>query len=406
MWIDEARALVLALSCALFSGCSCAEGPSEGNGETGSPPGNGDSSGDSDPQGDTSAPASYDCELIGQDEDGIITFYEENPTYNDPVDHSGGWAESSPEEQGLDSALLNQAADELENRPYVNSLQIFRHGSLVLERYYHGSEIEDSNNVHSSSKSIIATLVGLALEQGHIQSLDQELHTFLPVYFKDIDDPSKRDITLRHLLTMSAGFQWEEDYSEYQIQQEEDWLKAILDLPLAHEPGEAFNYCTGQSHLMSAVLTQATGMSTCEFAHQNLFLPLGIVAEHWGRDPQGYFSGGCNVYLTPRELAKFGLLALNQGRWGDTQVVPAEWMAESTERHIGAGGNWYYGYYWWLVTLGGYDLRIAWGYGGQLIYVVNDLDLVVVVTTNTRDYLPDYDGAYLLVEYILPAVLD
>ena len=181
-----------------------------------------------------------------------------------------------------------------------------------------------------------------------------------------------------------------EDVTEYQIESEADWVGAILARPMTDTPGEVFNYSTGLTHVLSAVLTAATGMSVCEFAHRHLFGPMGITAEHWGRDPQGIYAGGYNLYLTPREMAAFGQLYLQQGRWQGVELVPAAWVETSLQTQQTDDAVYSYGYLWWLRQLAGHDVAIAWGWGGQLLYVIPDLEIVVAITTNTAD---DHAGA-------------
>ncbi|MGH9886982.1 MAG: serine hydrolase domain-containing protein, partial [bacterium] len=156
-----------------------------------------------------------------------------------------------------------------------------------------------------------------------------------------------------------------------------DWIRSILELPNVETPGSTFNYSTGDAHLSSGVLTSAVQSTACEFIHKNLLVPLGVVAEHWGRDPQGYFSGGYNLYLTPRELAKFGLLYLHGGSWRGTQLVPAAWVEASMTDQVDAGDPYSYGYDFWLRDLAGHHVAMAWGFGGQMIYIIKDLDMVV-----------------------------
>jgi len=353
---------------------------------------------------DSSIPIEVDCEAIWQRPGQADSFYEDNPTYVDPADDSADWAFSSPDAQGMNAATLSAAASDLASRAYTYSFLVIRHDAIVLEQYFNGSDARDSNNVHSASKSILSAVAGIAIDQGYIDSVDQPIAELLPSQFAGITDSDKRAITVRHLLTMTAGFAWTEDQTEYQIEGEDDWVQAILDLPLSDTPGDSFNYSTGQAHLVSAVITEATGTSLCEYAHAHLFGPLGITAEHWGRDPQGYFSGGYNLYLTPRELAKFGLLALHEGNWRGVRVVPQAWVEASVQSSVDTGGGWGYGYFWWLANLGGHDVQVAWGWGGQLVYVIPDLDVVAVITTNTADYSVDFDGSYVVEDYIIPSV--
>ncbi len=353
---------------------------------------------------DDDSTQNVDCEILWEVPGGGGTFYEQNPTYDDPLDDTGWWTFSDPADQGMDGELLAQAAAELEGRPIFWSFLVLRHGAIVAEHYFNGAEPGHSNNVHSASKSLIGVLTGVAIDQGHLSGIDQPVAELLPEHFTAINDPVKESITVGHLLTMTAGLEWTEDSSEYEIEDEPDWVQAIIDLPMTSAPGEVFNYSTGQSHLLGAALTEATGQSTCQYAHDVLLGPMGIAAEHWGRDPQGYFSGGCNVYLTPRELAKIGLLVGDGGQWEGGQLVPSGWVDDAVTAQADAGYGYSYGYLFWLTPIRGHDVAIAWGWGGQLAYVVRDLDLVVVFTTNTRDYAPDYDGYDILYDYVIPAV--
>jgi CubicO group peptidase (beta-lactamase class C family) len=352
---------------------------------------------------DAGSSTSVDCEAIWQRPGHGTTFYENNPTYVDPIDDSASWTFSTPEEQGMTSAPLAAAASTLSALPYLSSFLVLRHDAVVYEEYFNGSKVDDSNNVHSASKSILAAVAGIAVGKGHIAKGDA-LSDLLPGYFDTIGDPAKRAISVENLLTMTAGFAWEEDTSESELEGEADWVQAILELPLSDAPGSTFNYSTSQSHLLSAVISEASGTSLCDYAHTNLLGPLGITAEHWGRDPQGYFSGGYNLYLTPRELAKFGLLFLHKGRWNGQELVPESWVADSVLWQQDTGDGWGYGYQWWLTQMAGHDVQVAWGFGGQLVYVIPSLDLVAVMTTNTKDFSIDFDGAAIVEDYVIQAV--
>jgi CubicO group peptidase (beta-lactamase class C family) len=353
--------------------------------------------------GSDGATAVFDCGSI-QGPLSTARFYEDNPTYIDPVDDSASWTTSTPEAQGVDSSRLERASTALANLPYTSSFLVIRGGALVFERYYHGSARDQSNNVHSASKSIWGAAIGIAIEQGRIPSVDATIASILPSRYVAEMSPESRTIRVRDLLTMTSGSQWQEDTTEAQVQQRPDWVAAILGLPRAARPGTLFNYSTGDTHLSSAVLTSATQTTACEFIHQNLLAPLGIVAEHWGRDPQGYFSGGYNLYMTPRELAKFGLLYLHDGRWNGTQLVPSDWVEESMTNQVDADAPYSYGYDFWLRDIAGHHVAMAWGSGGQMIYIIKDLDLVVVMTTNTRDFAQDsFDGLSIIEDHVLPA---
>jgi len=360
-----------------------------------------DASGAPAPDGAT---AKFDCGAI-QGRLSTNRFYEDNATYSDPVDDSASWTMSAPEAQGLDSTLLEQAAAELGDLPFTSSFLVVRHGALVFERYYHGSARNQSNNVHSASKSIWGAAIGIAIDQGLIPGVDTPIASLLPARYVAAMTAQARPMKVRDLVTMTSGFQWSEDTTEDRIQQSPDWIAAILGLPVTTTPGTRFNYSTANTHLSSAVLSSVIPTTACEFIHRQLLAPMGIVAEHWGRDPQGYFSGGYNFYLTPRELAKFGQLYLHDGNWNGTQLVPAAWVSASTTKRVEADDPYSYGYNFWLRALAGHDVAVAWGFGGQMIYIVKDLDLVVVMTTNTRDFTQDsFDGASIMEDDVIPAV--
>lgn len=353
--------------------------------------------------GPDGAIAAFDCSMI-QGPQSTNRFYEDNPTYIDPVDDSASWRISSPEAQGMSSSRLEQASTALADLPYTWSFLVIRHDALVFERYYHGSAKNQSNNVHSASKSIWGAALGIAIDRARIPSADTTIASILPSRYVAVMSPETRTIKVRDLLTMTSGSRWDENTTETQIQQTPDWVAATLELPRAAAPGTMFNYSTGDTHLSSAVLTSATQTTACEFIHQYLLAPLGVVAEHWGRDPQGYFSGGYNFYVTPRELAKFGLLYLHNGQWNGRQLVPAAWVEASMTNQVDGGAPYGYGYDFWLRDIADHHVAMAWGFGGQMIYIIKDLDLVVVMTTNTREFTQDsFNGLSIIEDDVLPA---
>lgn len=330
------------------------------------------------------------------------SFYEDNPTYTTSSPDGGFWKTSTPEAEGLDASALNNAASQLKVIPSVLSFLVIRHGLLVKEQYFHGSAANHSNNIHSGSKSIISALVGLLLEHGFVQSLDETLGNLLPGI--NYSEPAKANIKLRDLLTMTAGFDWVEDQTEYDIENKPNWVQAIVDLPLATPPGDVFHYCTGQSHIVSAIITATTKMSTAAFADQYLFKPLGVTVEHWGHDPQCVNSGGYNVYMSPRALAKFAQLILKEGEFNGQPILPKAWVQESLTSKTNVRQGYDYGYYWWLTSMGGLQVKKLWGYGGQLAYVIPSADMVVVITNDTQGSFPEMDGDDIVADYVVPAI--
>jgi len=329
------------------------------------------------------------------------------------------WKTDPPEAKGMDPTILAKidryAADAF---PTLLSVLIVRHGSLVFEHYYQGCRAQDSANVKSVTKSIVSALAGIALREHSLTSLDQRLMEFFPQDFPAGGDPRKREITLRHLLTLRSGLLWMESSVESlpALFASDNWVRHGLSLPLVYTPGEVFAYSTLDAHLLSAVLTQVTGISTLAFANRSLFDPLGSKATTWASDPQGYSIGGSELSLTPRAMAKVGYLFLRRGRWEDTQLIPEEYVEDSSRTQVTPGSSVVvsdtYGYLWWVSTVGPYASFYAIGYGGQTIYVIPALD-VVLVTTARWDVPPDLGAGprtFLLAhdlaeQFVLPAVL-
>ncbi len=342
------------------------------------------------------------CNTIHVRKDNSNTFYEPNPTYdNIPSNAMNSWKTSSFKEANIDSILFLAGKNKLEQHPTLFSFLMIRNDKIIFEKYFHGSEKDHSNNIHSASKCVLSALTGIAIHKAFL-SLDQKAVDFFPNY--SIDNTSKKKISIRHLLNMTSGLDWQEDETEYVIEDKTNWTEAILNLPLAHAPGSTFNYSTGNTHLLSAILTEATQVSNCDFAYENLFSNLGITVEHWGKDRQGYFSGGYNFYITPRELARFGLLYLNEGRYQSQQIIPQDWVNVSLSKQEYVDDDYDYSYGWWITNILGHDVFKAWGYGGQYICLIPDFDLMIVSTANTNSTYDEFDMDQFMEQYVIPAV--
>jgi len=295
------------------------------------------------------------------------------------------------------SVLASIDATVAKHFPTLLSLLIERDGVLVCERSYQHGDLAAPANVKSVTKSIVSALVGIALREGDLLSLDQRVEEFFPQFFPAGGDQRKRAICLRHLLTMRSGLRWAEQSADSlpALFASPDWVQHALSLPLMHPPGEVFAYSTPDAHLLSAILTRATGVNTLAFANRSLFGPLGITATTWPSDPQGFPIGGSELSLTPREMAKVGSLYLRKGNWEGRQLMPAEYVEASTRTQVrpadGAFASATYGYLWWVTMVGPYASFYALGYGGQLICVIPALE-VVFVTTARLD-VPSEQGA-------------
>lgn len=293
------------------------------------------------------------------------------------------WEASVPEEQGVRSSELQKSVDNISTGyPDIYSLLIVKNGHLIYENYYKKGMPDRADLVHSVTKSFMSSLIGIAIDKGYIKSVDQKIIEFFPdSYTKDLE-PDAKEITLHHLLTMSSGYKWDDQSDDlWRLIYSPNWVKFILGSEQIKPPGFVFNYNTALSHLLSAILTQATQMSTQDFAEKFLFGPLGIKSKNWTTDPQGIYSGGFGLHLTPREMAKLGYLYLKNGNWNKKQIISEQWVKESTKSQI--KGYYDYGYQWWIIKTGGFPSYRAWGRRGQFIVVIPDLDSVIVVTSET-----------------------
>jgi CubicO group peptidase (beta-lactamase class C family) len=299
------------------------------------------------------------------------------------------WKISPPEKQGLDSDIFGNIGPYVkETFPNTWSLLIIRHGYIVYEEYYKGDK-EDLNPLMSAAKSVISILIGIALKEGYLKSVDQKMIDFLPeLASKDLDLQIKK-VTLRHLLTMSSGC----------VLTSLNPQMMKLAYSSTNEPGRDFNYNQTDPQILSMIITKVTKMKALNFGKKYLFKPLGIKNLRWD-EVYGYTMGSVGLQLTSRDMAKIGYLFLNNGSWDKKQVVTPEWVAESTSVQMGVQDEkWDYGYLWWVSERGGFHVYMVWGSGAKHIFVVPDLD-IVMVTTASRDE----DYAEIIEKFIVPAI--
>ena len=311
------------------------------------------------------------------------------------------WSTSSPEAQGMDSQRLAEMLKVIEQQQLgLHSLLIIRNGYLVSENYFGANQPDTRHQLYSVTKSFIATLIGIALDKGFIAGTDQRVVDFFPERTFDNLDQQKTALTLDDTLTMRTGLDWEEGDPAYRaLFTSSDWVKHVLDKPMIAAPGSQFNYCSGCSHLLSAIVHHTTEMNPRDFAEQYLFKPLGITNARWDTDAEGIPVGGWGLQLTPRNMAKLGYLYLRHGQWEGQQIVSSEWVANATRTHTATDGPLGYGYQWW--TYPSLEAYTALGRDGQTVFVVPELDLIVVTTAETYGH----DQIFQLIQqYILPAV--
>jgi CubicO group peptidase (beta-lactamase class C family) len=320
------------------------------------------------------------------------------------------WRTSTPEEQGVDSGLILQMLQEIQDQNIdIHSFLLVRNGYLVTETYFDPYTRDIKHPVHSVTKSVLSILTGIGMHEGYIESVDQKVLDFFPEIAKNVTDEWLLNLTIGHLLTMSAGYNTRTiPYTEVLATKDAgfDTVEHILTYnSILVEPGTAFYYDSGLPHLMSAIIQETTGMTTQEYAQEKLFGPLGISGISWQTDPRGIPLGCTGLTLSPLDMAKLGYLYLNHGVWNGEQIVPGEWVDESTSKHIETKGLMNaaeddgYGYFWWMDAYGGYS---AHGYGGQYIFVIPQKNLVAVFTSGLAD--PDFPTPRKLMEkYVLEA---
>ena len=302
---------------------------------------------------------------------------------------------------GLDSALLESARARLSGLEQARSLIVARHGETQAEWYFNGSTAGDRANLKSVSKSIISVLVGIAIAEGHLDGIDQPIAPFFESDLPANPDPRLQTITIEDLISMRAGLE-PTSFGNYGAWvSSRNWVRFALARPFEDEPGGRMLYSTGNTHLLSALLTRATGSDTWSYARTRLGDPLGIEIPRWQRDPQGVYFGGNDMLMRPRDVLRIGELYRNGGVWQNTQIVPAAWVEQSLVVRTHSPWNGHgYGYGWWTRDLAGRTAHFAWGYGGQYVFIVPDLELTIVATSDPEPRAGRGDYRSLLIESI------
>ncbi|HEX2254640.1 MAG TPA: serine hydrolase [Thermoanaerobaculia bacterium] len=345
------------------------------------------------------------------------------------VERPGGdWTMVSPESHGLDAALLAEGVRRIGAEPGTRTLLVVHRGELVVEETFRGGRTDRPHNVKSVSKSLLGAAVGVALEQGVFTGLDQPLAELLPDALPAGEEGRRKGaITLRHLLTQTPGLEPTsgEHYGAWVSSR--NWVRAALARPLLSPPGEDFRYSTGNTHLLSAALARAAGTTSRAFLEEHVAGPIGLDIADWARDPQGVHLGGNELSTTPRDLARFALLALGRGRWGERQVVPEDWMQASLGRQTETTPEWQerygdYGYLWWIPRTGTGSSEVqgrevpgreapsrevlAAGYAGQFVWLVPEADLAVILTSDHQAKGAAWDERVLATfrDHVLAAV--
>jgi CubicO group peptidase (beta-lactamase class C family) len=284
-------------------------------------------------------------------------------------------------------AELYLNAAELET---IYSLLVVKDGELIAEDYFNVGSVEQKALLQSVAKSFTSALVGIALDQGCLSGVDEKMIDYFPDFADRIDDPRKSQITIEDMLQMRSGYPNEEgDPALWEAVLSSDYVHLVADVPLTADPGREFQYSNLSTHWLGIILARACDTDLESFAQTQLFDPLNAEVGRWRKDVDGYNWAAGELHVTARDAAKFGMLYLDDGQWEGTQIVPADWVADSLQTYsegaygnIGDFRNLGYGYQWWSAQIGDHPVNFAWGHGGQLIVLVDDSDLAVVVTAD------------------------
>ncbi len=349
----------------------------------------------------------------------------------DPVAGIDSWQLATPESVGLSKAALCPIVKWLAESKddNVHAVLVVRHGRLVFEQYFTGGDEHLGRNVgsvtfgptvrhdeRSMTKSVVSLLMGIAIDRGWIKSVDAPVFSFFPEH-ASLATPAKNRITIRDLLTMSSGLEWHEEDVPYTSSQNSenlmaassDQLQYVLSQNVVAAPGQIWNYSSGSTELLGAILKKATGKGVDELAATLLFAPLGITDFTWYKNLDGRPHAAGGLRLRPRDLARIGQMILQRGSWNGTQVVPAAWIEQATSPHIMGEGLFFYGYQFWLGRSLANGHPVDWpsavGLGGQRLFVLPSLDMVVVV--NSGMYKSERQGIVslkVLDRYVMPSV--
>ena len=350
-----------------------------------------------------------------------------------------GWRTAVPESVGVDSRRLAALTASVRAWPElgVHAILIERAGRLIYEEYFDGFDERwgeplgrvtmapaTIHDLRSITKSVVSALAGIALSEGAMESLEQPVVEWFPEY-PELNTAERRRVTLAHVLAMTSGLEWNEDVpyndprnDEIRMTEHAEPLRYALSRPFVDEPGKAFNYNGGLTHVMAAVIQRATNTPIEEYARTRLFEPLGVTSFEWVGDLAGLPAAASGLRLRARDLAKFGSLYLHGGQWNDRNLIPADWVELSTRRHFPfrprggaeAGGEFGYAYYWWYncypTSAGLIEARTAVGNGQQRIFVMPGLDLVLTIFAGRyNDFATGSTlGARILREHVIPAV--
>jgi len=319
------------------------------------------------------------------------TFAQSPYTYSQPETLTDGWKTASIHELDIDTTRIQKLFEQVNSgKNKLHSALLVIDNKLIIEEYFNKQTADQQHDLRSVTKSITSLLLGIAIDKGFIDSVDDPVSKYVtdPAPKKN-KDPRKSDITIRHLITMSSGMDCNDGDKkskgqEDRVYKKKDWLQYFMDLPMINDPGAVSNYCTMGQILMTEIVSRASDMPIDQFADTYLFSPLGITNLSWGHtSKKKVIASGKRLYMIPRDMAKLGQLILNKGKWNDQQIISEEWIEQSTADQIQLSGIGY-GFLWWNIPMDANGKKViaksATGNGGQYIMVLPELNMVAVFT--------------------------
>jgi CubicO group peptidase (beta-lactamase class C family) len=303
------------------------------------------------------------------------------------------WEISTPEAQGLDPMLVARMYYKASKHETIYGLLVVKNGYLVAEGYFNAGSIDELGKRASVTKSYTSAFTGIAIEQGYLKNIGQKMLEFFPDISEQVADQRKWVITIKNMLEMKSGYPWEEeDAVAWEAMWSGEYLSQIAAIPLISDPGTRFKYSNLTAHWLGIIVARATGQDLKTFGEEYLFRPLGVTpGEGWIKDVDGYYIASGDIIFSARDMAKFGQLYLDEGKYSGQQIISAEWVRDSLQTYsvnefevtsVGKFKNMGYGYMWWSADIGGHHVNFAWGHGGQLIVLVDKLDMVIVTTAD------------------------
>ncbi|MEQ9299786.1 MAG: serine hydrolase [Cyclobacteriaceae bacterium] len=336
--------------------------------------------------------------------------------YSEPEMLTDGWPTNNLRSLNIDTTNIYRLFEELQNQEHeIHSILVLKNSEMIIEEYFGENSANTQHDLRSATKSITSILMGIAIDKGIIESVDDPISKYVKgLAPKKNRDERKAKITIRHLLTMSTGLDcndWDKKSKgqEDRVFKSTDWLQTFLDLPMINEPGTVASYCTMGQVFAAEIISQASGMTLDEFAQSHLFDPLNITNVSWGHtSKKEVLPSARRLYMTSRDMAKIGQLLLDRGKWNGIPIVSEAWIDESTTEKTKITGI-DYGFLWWEIPFkvneNVIQSIVATGNGGQYITVFPDLDIVAVFTGGAYNSQDDKLPFAIMTNVMLPALM-